>query len=188
MQFFRFCKPSVPSTPKNDFLPISSEKSFYFITDISGQVCPLILQNYFPSHLKRTNFHRMTICRFVNFLWMKICPSYYNVHFFFKKQVYDQKIFSFHTKRTFFGQMDTPHNCKISINIVTYPSLTIQRTFFSQKSGYYLKKFAENSKFLCLAQIARNLWQLCCAIFSDFFHFRNTWNVEKATDVNKIWI
>ena len=48
---------------------------------------------YTPPHPKRTNFHRMTICRFVNFLWMKICPSYYNVHFFFKTQVSDQKSF-----------------------------------------------------------------------------------------------
>ena len=171
-----------------------------------------------PPHPKRTKFWLMIGYANVNFLLISLVPwkdkqsfddsshfttdkflknfnprpkkfssSYYNVHFFFHKQISNQKIFCFHTKRTFFSEW-TPPDCKISINGVIYPSLTIQRTFFSQKSGYILKKFAQNAKFLRLAQIARNWRQLCCAIFSDFFHFRNTWNVEKATDVNKIWI
>ena len=67
-----------------------------------------------------------------------------------------EKIFAF-TLNGLFSANGHPHDCKISINGVICTSLTIQRTFFSQKSGYLLKKFAENSKFLCLAQIARNL-------------------------------
>ena len=49
---FDYANFSIPSTPKNYFLPSfrpsHQKKSFYFITDISAQVCPLMLQGYFP--------------------------------------------------------------------------------------------------------------------------------------------
>ena len=100
-----------------EFFPFTIQRTFF--RKFRGGKCKFSVNSrlqinhnnqvpYTPPHPKRTNFHRMTICRFVNFLWMKICPSYYNVHFFFKTQVSDQKIFCFHTKRTIFRQMVTP--------------------------------------------------------------------------------
>ena len=159
MQFFRFCKPSVPSTPKNDFLPISSEKSFYFITDISRQVCPLILQNYFPPHPKRTKFWLIIRYANVNFLLIFLAPekpnralmipltlqrssfslSYYNVHFFFKKQVSNQKIFCLQTKRTFFQRMDTPTIVKFLLTVSHTPLSRYNVHFFRKNQGTFKK-------------------------------------------------
>ena len=138
---FDYANFSIPSTPKNDFLPSFwqslQKKSFYFITDISAQICPLMPLNYFPSHLKRTNFHRMTICNFVNFLWMKKRLSYYNLHFFFKKQVSNQKIFCLQTKRTFFQRMDTPTIVKFLLTVSHTPLSWYNVHFFRKNQGAF---------------------------------------------------
>ena len=70
----------------------------------------------------------------------KFSPSYYNVHFFFKTQVSSQKIFSFHTKRTFFGQMDTSKNVKFLLTASCAPFHSTTYIFLP-KSRYPLKKF-----------------------------------------------
>ena len=114
---FDYANFSIPSTPKNYFLPSfrpsHQKKSFYFITDILRQVCPLILQNYFSFHLKRTNFRRTTICSFVNFLWMKNTPFILQRTFLPKCR---------YLLKNFFDKRWHPHNCKISIIIFICPS------------------------------------------------------------------
>ena len=113
----------------------------------------------YPPHPKRTKFWLMIGYANVNFLLIFLAPekpnralmipltlqrtsfslSYYNVHFFFKKQVSNQKIFCLQTKRTFFQRMDTPTIVKFLLTVSHTPLSRYNVHFFRKNQGTFKK-------------------------------------------------
>ena len=74
----------------------------------------------------------------------QIFPSHITTYIFSSKSRYPiKKIFCFHTKWTFFRQMDTRSIVKFLLTASCTLS-TVQRTFFCQKAGLRLKIFSTN--------------------------------------------
>ena len=127
------------------------KKSLYFITDISGQVCPLMLQNYFFSHSKRTNFRQMIGYANVNFLLIFLAPEkakqsfddspHFTTDIFLKKYgvsnvnflwIFFVILYLSHFTTDKFLKNFNPRPKKFPSHITTY--------IFSSKSRYPIKK------------------------------------------------